>query len=150
MNVAVQTNARLAAKKAGYRLQPVRGSVSGKVTAGGKLEITLYWLNTGITPTYEHWQIVFELVDHGKVRWSGVSTFDPFHFLPGGEKKVTDLFKLKQMKKGGDLVIRMRVSDPKGYRFPMPLFITTPQNDDGSYNLSPVHIASAAETTKGP
>ena len=149
-NIAVQTNARLAAKKAGYRLQPVRGSVSRKVAAGGKFEITLFWQNTGITPTYEHWQIVFELVDQGRVRWTGTSSFDPFLFLPGSEKKVTDRFKLNRIRTGGDFTLRMRVSDPKGYRFPMPLFITTPQDADGNYTLGTVHVGPGSDGSKGP
>jgi hypothetical protein len=117
-------NIREAANIAGYRLQVT----SGSFTTGKNGNITVTWENTGVAPTYENWEVIYELKDGDKLVWFGKSSFNPklFH----GTKTVTDNYELPT----GDLSLYIRVIDPTGYRQPLPL-ANAGRLSDGSYKL---------------
>jgi hypothetical protein len=81
-----------------------------------------------VAPTYENWEVIYELKDGDKLVWFGKSSFNPklFH----GTKTVTDSYELPT----GDLSLYIRVIDPTGYRQPLPL-ANAGRLSDGSYKL---------------
>src|SRR5688572_25076394 len=78
-----QENVRAAFKRAGYRLVLEGGNISSVIQPGKPLSITLNWKNIGIAPTYENWNIVYELKnDTNKTVWSATSSFNLKRFGP--------------------------------------------------------------------
>lgn len=131
-NITVRNRIRDAFKKCGYRLEPKGGNVS---LSSGQLSITINWQNVGISPTYEDWNVVFELVyPSGGIAWSSSSSFKPKLFLPqASPTPITDNFPVNLPS--GIYTLRMIVKENSGYRQPMPLQITGRQAN-GSYNLT--------------
>lgn len=118
---------RAASKAAGYRISPTGGFVQ---VENGKLRIDLSWQNTGICPTYENWNVVFELTDNtGVVRKSFISKFNPRLFM--SVSSVSETFSTTGLT--GNFNLNLKVVDPSGYRAPMPLFITG--RNAGGYTL---------------
>lgn len=126
LNSSTQATIREGFKRAGYRLQIKDGSI----TTGTNGKITVTWQNVGITPTYENWDVVYELRSGSTVVWSGASKFKPKLFLPGSQT-VTDTYT---MIPTGDYTLHVKVIDPSGYRQPLPL-ANTGRAIDGSYKL---------------
>ncbi len=122
ITTTLKNNFRAASKAAGYRLAPTAGSIS-------RAGVTLTWQNTGVAPTYENWQVIYELIDAaGAVKYSFVSKFKPRLFLPGSTT-VTDAFSGVAP---GTYKVNMKVFEP--YRGNMPLFVNG-RNADGSITL---------------
>jgi hypothetical protein len=113
-----------AAKEAGYRLTLVGGTVS----TGSTTTITLNWSNIDRAPTYDNWDVIYQVsgVTIGK------SSFNPRLFT--GTTTVSDSFTGTIR---GQLTVK--VVDPSGYRQPMTLGITG-QNSDKSYTLTTVNL----------
>ena len=148
-----QDNIRAAFKATGYRIILEGGSISSNITAGGNLAITLNWKNTGIAPTYEKWDVVFELKsDNGDIAWSGVSQFSPgakgsaLALLPSTVATISnDHFTLPANIAKGNYDLNLIIKDPTGYRAPLPLAIEG-RNADGSYTLKNIVVdVTAAE-----
>ncbi|MEP7375035.1 MAG: DUF4082 domain-containing protein [Chitinophagaceae bacterium] len=135
-------NARAAFKRAGYRIILNGGSVSTNIAAGKPLSITLKWKNIGIAPTYENWDVVFELKNDNNVTvWSGTSWFKPKRFAPSvTDSVVTDFFKLPDTIIFSKYKLNLIIKDPTGYRAPFPLAITG-RNADGSYTIKDSRIS---------
>ena len=134
----------LASKYCGYRLLPEGGNMSTSLTRGMPFSITLNWRNLGLTPTYDDWNVVFELRGAGNtVLWSGTSAFNPKLFLPSGTATpITDNFVLPLSVPAGTYNMVMIIRDPRGYRKPLPLAITG-RATDGSYLLRSILVTAA-------
>lgn len=114
---------KAAAAAAGYRITLTGGSVNqGSITT-----ITLNWSNLNRPPTYDNWDIIFQVngVTIGK---SGMKLR-----LFTGTKSFTDTFT--NVPKGQ---LTVKVVDPAGYAKPMTIGITG-QNVDGSINLTTIN-----------
>lgn len=129
-NSTIQTRVKASSKAAGYRLAPT----SGEIKTGGNLTITVAWTNSGLSPAYDNWNVVYDLIDAGgAVRYSFTSQFKPRLFIPATTtttKTVTDVFSGVA---AGTYKINMRVSE--SYRGNMPLFVTA-RNSDNSVTLA--------------
>lgn len=131
-NSTVRNNFRAASKAAGYRII----SSGGEFTPGqSSIKITTNWQNTGIAPTYDNWNVTYELVSASNVVTTlGVSTFKLKLFLPSNNTSAnTQIFPVNVP--AGTYTLRMVVKDPTGYRSPLPLAIQG-RNADGSYTIS--------------
>jgi hypothetical protein len=121
---------RAASKATGYRLQYKTANIS---TNGNGIGITINWENIGLGPTYENWDIIYELIDAaGVAKYSYVSSFKLRWFLPGANGALTDAFTA--LGATGPYKVNVKVVDPTGYR--SPLILAMPgRNADGSYTL---------------
>jgi hypothetical protein len=138
----MRDNVRAAARAAGYRLLLEGGSAPRVIYAGAQVPFALRWRNAGIAPTYERWQVVYELRDSsGASAWSAASTFDPFLFLPGDASEMTDDLVVPADVAPGSYDLVVTVRDPIGYRDPLPLAIEG-RRGDGSYLLASVTVVA--------
>lgn len=150
-------NARAAFKRAGYRIILQGGSITSTIAPGKPLSITLQWKNIGIAPTYENWDVIFELKNDSNVTvWSGTSKFKPKRFAPADTATtITDVYTLPANIDIGSYKLNVIIKDPTGYRAPFPLAING-RNDDGSYtirdlNASPVNcVPPVAKISHSP
>lgn len=134
---ALATNVREAAKRAGYRIVLKGGSTLRGTNAGQNLTVSLDWLNSGVAPTYENWKTTFELQNTatGAVIWSGTSAQAMRLFLPqAAPTAVADTLLLPATVPAGTYRLVLKVTDPTGYRAPLPLAIAN-RRADGSYPL---------------
>jgi len=133
-DVNAQNNFRTASKSAGYRLVLSGGTMTTTLAAGSAFNLSLNWQNIGAAPTYENWNVVFELRNgSGAVVWTSNSSFTPTLFAPSGTAKVvSDNFTLPLTVASGTYSMYMIVKDPVNFRKPLPLAITG-RNSDGSY-----------------
>lgn len=113
-----------ASKAAGYRLTITAGTIQ----TGSNTTVSLTWNNSGICPTYENWNVVFDVTDNSGAVKSFTSKFKPRLFLPGSTT-ISDVLAVTNIKQ-----ITVKVVDAGGYRSPMPLFIQG-RNSNGSYTL---------------
>lgn len=134
-NTTQQNYIRNALKASGYRIEIKGGKVE---TSAGSISITLNWQNVGIAPTYENWDVWFELVNSsGVVVASKQSMFTPRLFPPHATPtSVTDNITTSIT---GTYTLRVVIKDPSGYRAPLPLAIQGRQSN-GSYNLATVQL----------
>lgn len=146
----MQANIRAASKAAGYRLILEGGDISSLINPGDSISIMLQWKNIGVAPTYEDWDVFFELKDTTqKIVWSGKSQFSPKLFIPETTgTAITDRFKLPASIMPGNYVMNLIVKDPIGYRSPLPLAIKG-RNDDGSYTIQNIIISQNQKTKSG-
>lgn len=123
-------NMRNAAMIMGYKLAPLSGKLAWN-TSG--VTITMNWQNTGLTPNYENWNVVFEIVNSsGAVIRTASSAFKPRLFLPA--QSATTFIDNVTALPAGTYSAKMTVRDPTGYREPLALQIKG-RNSDGSYTL---------------
>jgi hypothetical protein len=112
------------------------------VRKGGNLEISLDWLNIGLTPTYDTWQVRFFIENgSGEEIWSGFSSIDlqtvfPDERTPSGEvddeKATPHTDSFQDVPEGGSLY--MEIIDPDGISPNMALSIKG-RTQDGVYLL---------------
>lgn len=144
-----QEHIRAAMKAAGYRILVEGGSISSTVISGSNFEVSLNWKNVGIAPTYEKWDVVFELKDsNNSIVWSGISKFSPGAkdlapaLLPSDVATTAkDNFTLPAGVPAGKYTLDLVIRDPTGYRSPLPLAIEG-QHDDGSYTLKTMNVVA--------
>lgn len=128
--LSTRNTIREAFKRAGYRIELTGGKA---VTSTGAISITLNWKNIGNAPTYENWDVVYELVSGSNVAWTGTSTFKPKWFLPSpNANTITDNFNNIP---SGTYTLRVTVKDPANYRSPLPIAIQG-RTATGSYVLA--------------
>jgi hypothetical protein len=139
----MQYNVVAASKACGYRLQIKSGSISSVISTDSSFAVMLNWSNIGIAPTYENWNVEFELRNEKTVVQKWVSAFSPKLFLPG-TKSVTDHFQLSPSTAAGNYSLYIIIRDPNGYRQPLPLANTNMLND-GSYLISKLNIVSSGK-----
>lgn len=130
--LATRDRIRAASKASGYRYVLEPGSKV--VTAPNSISISLNWRNAGLAPTYERWNVVFELVNSSGVAvWSATSTFQLKLFQPQTlYTTVVDGFGVNVP--AGTYTLRMSIKDPTGYRRYMPIYMQG-RNTDNSINL---------------
>ncbi len=140
-----EENARAAFKRAGYRIILEGGSISDILTAGKPFSIRLAWKNIGVAPTYENWDVFYELKNESNlVVWSGISSFKPKLFAPNEDSTIIqDDFVLPTDVEIGKYNLNLVIKDPTGYRAPLPLAIYG-RNIDGSYTLKEDFVVSPA------
>ena len=134
-DAATQQNITGASKACGYRLVLTGGNMTTTLTSGGGFTISLGWQNIGLAPTYENWNVVYELrKSDGTVVWKNNSTFSPKLFIPQGTSTTaTDNFTLSSVA-AGTYSMYLIIRDPLSYKSPLQLGITG-RNADGSYLL---------------
>ncbi len=98
-NISAQSmrdNIIAASKASGYRIILEQGSLTGNLSAGQNMSITLNWKNIGIAPVYENWTVRFELQDqaNNSVKWSDASSHQIKLWLPAANATVVDTLKL--------------------------------------------------------
>lgn len=108
---------------------------------GQELTVRLNWLNIGLTPTYDQWNIRFYVLDGtGKEIWTGRSALDLRTLLPdeatspgtvGLDKETVRTDRFTDVPAGPLL---MRIEDPDGISPPLALS-QRGRRDDGSYLL---------------
>lgn len=131
ITTALKNNIRAGSKASGYRIISTGGTFTPGATS---ISVTTNWQNVGISPTYESWDINYELVNSsGAVTPLGKSTFKLRLFLPATTATAhTDV--LPMSVPAGSYTLRMVVKDPTGYRAPLVLAIQG-KNSDNSYNI---------------
>lgn len=141
MDECARENARAAFKRSGYRIILDDGKVPPTINPGTAFQITLGWKNIGVAPTYEEWNVLFELKDSlDRIVWTGKSSFQPKLFLPQDKSTaVTDEFILPANVPAGNYNLEVIIKDPKQYRSPLPLAISG-RKPGGSYLLRQVSI----------
>jgi hypothetical protein len=112
---------RFASKTMGYRL----GLKSVRVLG---LTATLTWINEGIAPVYENWD-VYLIVNGGLLQKSATNLRT---ILPGTSTVIDTL-------PHGIYTLSVIIKDPQGYRDPMVL-INTGRQSDGSYIIGAVNL----------
>ena len=117
-NTTIGNSVRAASKASGYRLIIEGGSMATSITTGTAFPITLNWKNVGLSPTYENWDIVFELKNSGGTTvWSGKSAFQLRLFLPQTNATArTDNFTVPTSVAAGTYSLILYVKDPANYR----------------------------------
>lgn len=140
LSSASTTAIKAAALASGYRLTLTGGTA--ELQSNG-LAISLNWQNSGLTPTYEKWDVIYELRSGSTVIWSGKSIFSPRMFLPGTQT-VTEFFLASVP--AGTYNLSLKIVDPAGYRKPLPLAING-QQGDGSYVLGNLTSTGSVTTT---
>lgn len=139
---AGDSNMRQFANIAGYKLVVESADVTN---TSNSVTITTRWRNAGVAPTYENWNVVFELVNGSTVVWSGISGFKPKRFLPSSTNTAfTDTLPVSVPV--GTYELRFSVKDPTGYRLPMPLFMNG-QASNGTFSLGTVNIGGSTTTS---
>ncbi len=158
-----QANLQQASRIAGYRLVLTGGAMNTVLTPGLAFNISLNWQNIGLAPTYENWNVVYELRNSsGGVVWTSNSSFKPKLFLPSGTPSVvSENFTLPATVSSGTYSLNLIIKDPNNYKKPLPLAITG-RNADGSYllrsnitvgpagNLPPTASAGPDQTIQTP
>ena len=136
MNSTIEQRVRAASKATGYRLKIVNGTAPDTLVKNKAFTIKTVWQNSGITPTYENWNVVFELQNASNgVVWSGNSTKVLRLFLPAAAgAPTTDNFTLPATVPAGNYKLVVRIKDPSNYRPNIRLAING-RNADGSYTL---------------
>lgn len=140
MSECGKNNVRAAFKRSGYRIILENGNITSNIIAGKPFSITLGWKNIGIAPTYENWNVIFELKNDSNVTvWSGTSKFKLKLFAPNDTATfVTDTYTLPSNVILGKYKLDIVIKDPAGYRAPFPLAIAD-RNEDGSYTIKDIN-----------
>lgn len=134
----MKANIIAASKATGYRL--VVSSVDSGIS-GSNLTIISNWQNVGIAPTYENWDVIFEIKNNTQSLWTGKSKFTPKLFLPSTSIAVTDNFAVTGLQPG-TYNLSFKIVDPSNYRKPLPLAVQGVQAD-GSYSLGQIIIGAS-------
>jgi hypothetical protein len=148
-----------------YALQTVALPSTARV--GEALTIESSWVNLGVAPAYDHWQVFWQLRDsRGQVVWEQASGLNLRTLLPaeasapnsggadadqapadGAERAELaapytqiDRLSIASGLAPGTYKLAVQVRDPQGYLRPMQLAVETPYQN-GSYTLGQLVIA---------
>jgi hypothetical protein len=127
-------------KLAGFRDQLDRVEVS-PLTAGHTTNFTATWENVNVAPTYDRWEVSYELRRGESVVWSATSAFNLRALLPTGGKPLrsSDTFTLPASLPAGSYTLAVRVVDPTNTVAPMRL-ADGGRTSDGAYPLGTVSV----------
>lgn len=136
LTTAVKNGARAASKACGYRMVLTGGTGPLSIPQSTNFGITLNWQNVGLSPTYEDWNVQFELRNGSTVVWSGTSTKTLRGFLATGSATPNvDTFNFGTSVAPGTYNLYLIIRESAGYRLQaFPLAING-RNADGSYTL---------------
>jgi hypothetical protein len=136
-----------AGKRSGYRY--VIRQATADTSVAGKLTISAQWLNEGVGPAYEPWQVRWQLRNPSTnaVVWEGVSQLNLKTLLPtaGTPVTVSDTFSLPSTVAAGTYRLMALVSDPRTIRKPLRLAISGKQTDN-SFLLGDLTLSAASPT----
>ena len=131
----IKARVRAASKATGYRIKLSSGEAPPTITRKVAFAINTVWQNVGLAPSYENWQVNFELqTTTNVVKWVGNSIRTLRLFVPGAATPTADRFTMPATVTPGTYKLVVRVKDPVGYRPDMRLAING-RNADGSYTL---------------
>ena len=131
----IKARVRAASKATGYRIKLSSGEAPPTITRKVAFAINTVWQNVGLAPSYENWQVNFELqTTTNVVKWVGNSIRTLRLFVPGAGTPTADRFTIPATVTPGTYKLVVRVKDPVGYRPDMRLAING-RNADGSYTL---------------
>lgn len=136
-NPATRDRIRAAWKRTGYRLKITVGNAPTVINKTIAFNIVVNWVNSGITPAYNDWTVVYELqTGGGTVVWTGTSSKVLKLFRPDqGTVQTTDVLTVPNSVSNGTYKLVVRVKDPlNNYRPNMKLAIQG-RNADGSYTI---------------
>ncbi|TMK27144.1 MAG: DUF4832 domain-containing protein [Actinobacteria bacterium] len=127
-------------KLAGFRDQLDRVEVT-PLTAGHAAILAATWENVNVAPTYDPWQVRYELRSGERIAWSANSTLDLRRLLPtkGTPLKATDTFTLPTSLAKGNYTLAVQVLDPSKTVAPMRL-ADSGRTSDGAYPLGTVTV----------
>ena len=136
INSTISTNVRAASKAAGYRIKITNAEAPGTITRGAAFATKATWVNVGLAPAYDNWDVVFELQNSsGTAVWSGTSSLKLKLFQPSSSgTAITDNFTVPTTVAAGTYKLVVRVKDPVNYRSNMLLAING-KNADNSYTI---------------
>lgn len=129
-------------KNAGYRFVLHSLSYPAQSPNNAMLSISSQWLNLGITPAYEHFEVSYELRPKGQTNmiWSGVSKLNLEQLLPSPTAQtVVDQLYIPGRLPTGTYNLSMVVRDPTRYRAPLLLAISG-VDQNGRYALGEITI----------
>jgi hypothetical protein len=136
-------NAVLAAgRRTGYRFAITEAAIPQDIERGADIPLRTLWMNQGVTPSYEHWNVEYSLwKEHGKSPAAQViSGLNLQTLLPAEQPlAVRDTLKPGKRVAKGDYELHVKVVDPAGYRNPLRLAIEGAL-PDGAYSLGAVHV----------
>ncbi|HWX97922.1 MAG TPA: DUF4832 domain-containing protein [Solirubrobacteraceae bacterium] len=127
-------------KRSGFRDQLDHLEVT-PLLAGHAAIVTSTWENVNVAPTYDPWEVKYELRSGENIVWSATSAFDLRKLLPtgGNPVKATDTLILPAGLPKGNYTLALQVVDPTGALAPMRL-ADVGRTADGAYPLGPVTI----------
>jgi hypothetical protein len=127
-------------KLAGFRDQLDRLEVS-PLSAGQPAHFSSTWENVNVAPTYDPWEVRYELRSGESIAWSATSSFDLRKLLPteGKPVKASDTFKLPAGLARGNYTLAVQVTDPTNTVAPMGL-ADAGRTSDGAYPLGTVNV----------
>ncbi|HEX4186725.1 MAG TPA: DUF4832 domain-containing protein [Solirubrobacteraceae bacterium] len=127
-------------KRSGFRDQLDRVEVA-PMLAGHAAIVTGTWENVNVAPTYDPWEITYELRSGEHVVWSAASAFDLRRLLPTAGKpvKATDSLLLPVDLPHGTYTLAVHIVDPTGALAPLRL-ADTGRTADGAYPLGSVTV----------
>jgi hypothetical protein len=127
-------------KLAGFRDQLDKVEVS-TLTAGQPASFSSTWENVNVAPTYDPWQVRYELRSGETTVWSANSSFDLRKLLPTEGKPLTtaDTLTLPTGLAKGSYTLAVQVVDPTGTVVPMRL-ADAGRTGDGAYPLGTVTV----------
>lgn len=123
----ISDRVKASSKAAGYRI----AATGGTIVSGSAGRITTSITNTGLAPTYEDWNLIYELRQGTTIIWTGTSKFKLRLFM--GSLSITDNFPNIPT---GNYTFVLKFVDPNNYRKPIAL-AQNGRNADGSYTLIP-------------
>ncbi|MGZ8540096.1 MAG: DUF4832 domain-containing protein [Chitinophagaceae bacterium] len=140
-NSTVKERVRAASKASGYRFKIINGEAPLSITRNVAFNIRTTWQNKGIAPTYENWNVVFELqTATNVVKWTGNSLRILKLFLPAAAGTLTtDKFTIPATVPAGTYKLVVRVKDPTNFR-PNIRLANSGRNADGSYTIQPTVV----------
>jgi hypothetical protein len=127
-------------KLAGFRDQLDRLEVS-PLKAGQPTIFSSTWENVNVAPTYDPWQVEYELRSGENIAWSGTSALDLRKLLPTAGKplKTADTFILPPSLPRGNYTLAVQVIDPTNTVAPMRLG-DAGRTSDGAYPIGSVSV----------
>jgi hypothetical protein len=127
-------------KRAGFRDQIDKVEVS-PLKHGQASSFSSTWENVNVAPTYDAWQVKYELRKGKGIAWSGNSSFDLRSLLPtvGNPVKASDAFTLPATLAPGSYTLAVHVVDPTGTVAPMRL-ADEGRTPDGAYTVGTVTV----------
>lgn len=134
-------------KASGYRFALKQATISATFSAGEQIVLESTWLNEGVAPSYDKWEVYYQLRDRstGEVVWEVLSQTNLSTLLPTAESgpvTIRDTAKLPRVLNQGSYDFNVIVRDPATYRKPMALAIAGVQSD-GSYQLTTINVAQS-------
>lgn len=117
------------------------------ISRGSSFKIATTWANLGNAPTYENWQVRFNLLSSNNQNYSFISdSINLKQIILNdnliGEKSfdLESCFTVPNNISSGSYSLSIQITDPKNYRKPLELNINRNKNSDDSYKISDISV----------